>query len=676
MEFIANWRRRQPIPAEVGLASTVVHPGDPATEVRPPRERSISAPAVPHVDPNRPDHPARPHRWLRWLSVAAVAATYLLIVVGGLVRASGSGLGCPDWPLCYGQPVPPAQTSSIIEYSHRALGGVASALIVATLLLWARAHGWSARVLAAAVGIGLMLAAQIVLGAVTVALELPPMVVLGHLGLAMLVLGSLIVVSAAIWRETEAAGGAARPGAGPRMRRMAIGAVVAVYVLVLTGAFVRASGASWACVGFPSCNDAALPFGVDRLMDIQLIHRLLAYAVGTHLALVALFAWRTERPVPGLTAAALAVGAAVVAQIAIGATMVSTGVPPFGQVLHVAGAAALWSSTVALAAAAFRPTGRPALAADVSSSIWRTSDGSLTTHTAAVPDPSLRTLFAAYVNLTKPRVISLLLVTTLAAMVIAAAGMPPLGLVALTLLGGALGAGGANAINCWLDRDIDAMMHRTVWRAIPAGVLRPRDALTFGVLLGAASFAVLALFVNMLSAVLTLAALVFYVLVYTRWLKRSSTQNIVIGGAAGAVPPLVGWAAVTGEVSLLAVYLFAIVFYWTPPHFWALSLLIKEDYRRAGVPMLPVVRGEPETRRQVLLYSIVLVALTVVVFGLGLLGVPYLVGAVILGALLLRYAVRLLREATTEAARAMFKYSMLYLTLLFVVMAVDRLVSA
>ena len=529
--------------------------------------------------------------------------------------------------------------------------------------------------LAAGVGIGLLLAAQIVLGAVTVALELPPMVVLGHLGLAMLVLGSLIVVAVAIWRQTEAVDGAVRPGAGPRLRRMAIGAVGAVYLLVLTGAFVRANGASWACVGFPSCNGAALPFGVDRLMDIQLIHRLLAFTVGTHVALVALFAWRAERRVPGLSMAALAVGASVVAQIAIGAAMVSTGVPPAGQVFHVAGAAALWSSTVALAALAFRPGGRPSLAAAASRDLLPSSSGPLAAHTATAPDAGLRTTIAAYVNLTKPRVISLLLITTLAAMVIAAAGMPPLGLVALTLVGGALGAGGANAINCWLDRDIDAMMHRTVWRAIPAGVLRPRDALIFGILLGVASFAVLALFVNVLSAVLTLAALVFYVLVYTRWLKRSSTQNIVIGGAAGAVPPLVGWAAVTGEVSLLAVYLFAIVFYWTPPHFWALSLLMKEDYRRAGVPMLPVVRGEHETRQQVLLYSIVLVALTVVVFGLGLLGVPYLVGALILGALLLRYAVRLLHAATTEAARAMFKYSMLYLALLFAAMAVDRVVG-
>jgi protoheme IX farnesyltransferase len=616
----------------------------------------------------------RPHPWLRWISIAAVIATYLLIVVGGVVRTTGSGLGCPDWPLCYGQPVPPAQPSSVIEYSHRAFGGVASALIVATMLLWARARAWDWRVVAIGAAIGGLLAGQIVLGAVTVALELPPMIVLAHLGLAMALLGSLIVVAVHIWRGTENPAQMARPGSTRQLRRTALGSAAAVYVLVLTGAFVRATGASWACVGWPGCNGQALPFGADRLVDIQLSHRLLAYAVCLFVGYVAWRVWRSERSVPGLAPAALAIAVSILAQIAIGATMVSTGVAPAAQLLHVGGAAALWSSTVALAALAWRPARTPLLAVAIAAGLGR-STAPLQTAERGGDRTSLARTVAAYVSLTKPRVISLLLLTTLAAMVIAARGLPPVHLILLTLLGGALGAGGANAINCWLDRDIDAVMQRTVWRAIPAGVLQPRDALIFGVLLGVASFVLLAALVNVLSAVLTTAALLFYVLVYTSWLKRSSAQNIVIGGAAGAVPPLVGWAAVTGEISLLAVYLFAIVFYWTPPHFWALSLLIKEDYRRAGVPMLPVVRGEEETRRQILLYAVALVALTVVVFAAGLLGVPYLVGAVVLGAILILYAFRLLREGTRDAARRMFKYSMLYLALLFVVMAIDRVVT-
>jgi len=279
---------------------------------------------------------------------------------------------------------------------------------------------------------------------------------------------------------------------------------------------------------------------------------------------------------------------------------------------------------------------------------------------------------AAFLSLVKPRVIALLLVTTAASMAVAAGGFPAPGLLAWTLLGGAFGAAGANAINCWLDRDIDAIMSRTAQRAIPAGTLAPAVALCFGVFLGAASFAVLAIFVNLLAAVLTLAALVFYVVVYTGWLKRSSAQNIVIGGAAGAVPPLVGWAAVTGELSLLAVYLFAVVFYWTPPHFWALALLMEEDYRRARVPMLPVVRGERETREQILLYSIALVAMTVVVYATGLLGTIYLAAALTLGAVFVGYALRLMATGTRAAARSLFKYSIVYLAVLFAAMVLDR----
>ena len=254
----------------------------------------------------------------------------------------------------------------------------------------------------------------------------------------------------------------------------------------------------------------------------------------------------------------------------------------------------------------------------------------------------------------------------------AARGFPPLHIVLLTLLGGALGAGGANAINQFLDRDIDGVMVRTAHRPIPSGMVTAHQALRFGLLLALASFLVFAVFVNLASAMFTMAALGFYVFVYTRWLKRSTVHNIVIGGAAGAVPPLVGWVAVTGELSLLAVFLFAIIFMWTPPHFWALSLLMKEEYARAGVPMLPVVKGDIETHHQIVWYSIALVALTAVVFLAGLLGPVYLVAALGLGAIFIFDAALLVKEATREAARRLFKYSILYLTLLFVAMVVDR----
>ena len=290
----------------------------------------------------------------------------------------------------------------------------------------------------------------------------------------------------------------------------------------------------------------------------------------------------------------------------------------------------------------------------------------LTRHGAVA---GIRQVLGDYTTLTKPRVQSLLLFTTIATMYVA--GDPSLGLVGLTCLGGALSAGGAGAINHYLDRDIDALMKRTADRPVPSGRVAPASALAFGVVLGVASFALLSLTVNVLAAALALSGLLGYVLVYTVWLKRSTPQNIVIGGAAGAVPPLVAWAAVTGSLEWSALYLFAIVFYWTPPHFWALSLLMKDDYERAGVPMLPVVRGETETRRQILLYSVLLVAVTLLPFAGRLLDWAYLLAAVALGGAFLALALRLRRSADRRSALRLYLFSLAYLALLFAAMVVD-----
>jgi protoheme IX farnesyltransferase len=282
---------------------------------------------------------------------------------------------------------------------------------------------------------------------------------------------------------------------------------------------------------------------------------------------------------------------------------------------------------------------------------------------------SLRTLARDYFELTKPKVQSLLLFTTVTTMYVA--GDPPLDLVALTCLGGALSAGGAGAVNHALDRDIDARMKRTAGRPVPAGRVSPRAALTYGVALGCASFALLSLAVNLLAAMLALAGFLGYVLVYTVWLKRRTPQNIVIGGAAGAMPPLVAWAATTGSFEGTALYLFAIVFFWTPPHFWALSLLMKDEYEQAGVPMLPVVRGEGETRRQVLLYSVLLYAVTQLPFCAGAFGLVYLVASVALGGLFIGGAVLLLRRADRRSALRLYLFSLAYLALLFAAMVAD-----
>jgi heme o synthase len=287
---------------------------------------------------------------------------------------------------------------------------------------------------------------------------------------------------------------------------------------------------------------------------------------------------------------------------------------------------------------------------------------------------NLPEIVAAYVKLTKPRIVVLLLITTVPAMILAERGLPSLTLIAATLFGGILSAGGANAVNQYLDRDIDLIMARTRRRPIPSHRIEPSRALAFGVFLGLAGFAFLWLTVNLLSAVLATAAMAFYVFVYTMWLKRRSPQNIVIGGAAGAVPALVGWAAVTGRVGWAAVVMFDIVFLWTPPHFWALALRYQRDYAAARIPMLPVVAGEAETRRQIVLYSLVLVASTLVLSPVGHLGVVYVTAAVLLGARFLVLAVHLSRRRTPAAAMTLFRYSLVYLAVLFAAVAADVLI--
>ena len=294
--------------------------------------------------------------------------------------------------------------------------------------------------------------------------------------------------------------------------------------------------------------------------------------------------------------------------------------------------------------------------------------GPTTTATTRAAGPSLA---KDLISLTKPRIISLLLVTAVAPMYVA--GTPSWTLVLLVMLGGYLMAGGANAVNMYVDRDIDDRMARTRLRPIPSGRMAPAAVLAFGIALATAATWLLAAFVNVPAAALALCGFYFYVFVYTRWLKRTSPQNIVIGGAAGAFPPLVGWVAVRGELDLMAGLLFLIVFYWTPPHFWALALLKQRDYTTAGVPMAPLVWGERETMDQMVWYTIILLALTLLPVALGTLGVPYLLSAVALGGWLLR-GVWQVRQASdwTAPAWSVYKYSLLYLALLFVAMVVDQ----
>jgi heme o synthase len=290
---------------------------------------------------------------------------------------------------------------------------------------------------------------------------------------------------------------------------------------------------------------------------------------------------------------------------------------------------------------------------------------------STVASPAGNSVVRDMVMLTKPRIIFLLLVTTVAPMYVA--GNPGWLLVVVVLLGGYLMAGGANAVNMYLDRDIDDRMARTRLRPIPGGRMSGKSVLAFGIALATAATFLFAVFTNVLTAALALGGFYFYVYVYTRWLKRTTPHNIVIGGAAGAFPPLVGWAAMTGKVDLIAVYLFLIVFYWTPPHFWALALLKQRDYAKAGVPMAPLVWGERETMRQMLSYTVILIAITILPVTFSAFGVIYLASASLLGALLLGGVIKMMRAKDwTAPAWWVYKYSLLYLALLFVAMAVDR----
>jgi protoheme IX farnesyltransferase len=403
-------------------------------------------------------------------------------------------------------------------------------------------------------------------------------------------------------------------------------------------------------------DGALVPAISTELQAIHAAHRGLAVVVAALVAWTAIAIHRsTDAPIPRRVAVAMLVLVAI--QLVLGLLNVASRLSALFVVPHLAVGAALWGASVWLLLATRRL--RPA---------------ELRVRVAATEPGPIDTA-RAYIALTKPRIIELLLVTTIPTMVLAAGGLPSPWLVAAVVLGGTMAAGGANAINMYIDRDIDDVMRRTRHRPLPRHAVSPRAALAFGIGLSLAAFAWLAFTVNPLSAALALSATGFYVFVYSLWLKRSTPQNIVIGGAAGCVPVLVAWAAVTGELGLPALVLFAIVFYWTPPHFWALALRYRADYAAASVPMLPVVRGEAETARQIVLYTIALVAVSLLLFPAAGMGWIYLAAAIVLGGLYVWRALRLHAHAEDgRAAIGLFRYSISYLTLLFAAVAVDALV--
>jgi protoheme IX farnesyltransferase len=589
------------------------------------------------------------------LAVAAAVATFVLIAVGGLVRATDSGLGCPDWPLCFGDWLPPANLHAWIEHSHRLIAAVfVGPLVGAVGLITVFSHRRrDLPLLAAAVIAGVLVIVQSLLGAAVVLEGLAAELVTAHLAMALTVFAAVIFIA-----ERASAGPMPVAHARPGLTRVVAITAVVIFAQMLLGSWVTGHHAGLAYGDFPLMNGAVLPSVAGSEQAVQLAHRGVSVLVAVLVAGSAVAIHRsTDAPVARRLALWMVV--LIVVQIALGGLNVVSRLSAFFVVPHLATGAALWGASVWLLLTTRRL--RP------SEVFLRVAAGS--------HQPGPMDTLRAYIALMKPRIIELLLVTTVPTMVLAEEGIPSLWLMAAVIIGGTLAAGGANALNMYVDRDIDPVMRRTRLRPLPQHAVAPRNALIFGIGLSVAAFAWLTLTVNLLSALLAVSAIAFYVFVYTIWLKRTTPQNIVIGGAAGCVPVLVAWAAVTGEVGLPALVLFAIIFYWTPPHFWALALRYRGDYAAANVPMLPVVRGEAETARQIVLYTIALIAVSLLLLPAAGMGWIYLVAAVGLGVVFLWSALRLRADATSgRAAISLFRYSISYLTLLFAAVAADALV--
>jgi protoheme IX farnesyltransferase len=606
-----------------------------------------------------------PARLLRRLSWTGALLGFGLIVLGGIVRITGSGMGCGDhWPRCNGEWFPPLNLPTLIEIGHRWAAALMSLVVLAmATVAWTRHRG--NRYLRNPATLALVvLVTQVLLGAVTVKLVLPPWVVITHLANAMALLAVVLVTALRATEMTKTV-----PSYGLRERTvehpahaLVMATAVLGFVVILFGAQVANFHAGLLCLGFPLCNGALLP-APGAMAFLPWAHRLLAFAfLAATLALAIRLSRRADPASGPLRRSVAIVVALTVVQIGVAAAMVLELLPPSLRAAHLLVGTLVWAALVALV---FHSRRTPAPLT------WPAQETPQAT--AGIASARQPSLVADLITLTKPRIISLLLVTTIAPMFITPEGLPSVSLVLWVILGGYLMAGGANAINMWFDRDIDDKMSRTRLRPIPAGRIPATLGLAFGISLGLMAFAIFWYRVNPLSACLALGGLLFYVFVYTIWLKRTSPQNIVIGGAAGAFPPLVGWAAVTGRLDLAAIYLFAIIFYWTPPHFWALALIKRGEYAKAGVPMLPVVRGEERTKFEMLAYTLILLPLTLMPAFFGALGLFYGVAAALLGARLLWYCIRLLRDrSVTPLAWRMYRYSLLYLALLFVAMGIDR----
>ncbi len=596
----------------------------------------------------------KPIKGFRYLALSAAIMTFLLIVMGGIVRVTESGLGCPDWPLCYGRLIPPMNMKSIIEYTHRLIASLTSPLILVTAILAVWRYRPVRLIFRPMLVAMSLLVVEIGLGAITVLTETPPVIVAVHLAVALTILAMLLTATIAAFHLAQ---GTTLPQGlvfSGSFSRLTIASIVALFVVLLSGVFVAGSAATRACVGWPLCNGRLFP--TDTLGWIQMTHRFVVGVAAIIMIWLLVQAWRKRWTSASVFPAAVVTVILFFAQAYVGALKTTEGFPVFLLALHVATASATWAGMVVLV---------------VSEGIRGASDGSDEATRNRVP---VRQYGRDLLTLTRPIVVVLLVGTAFAAMVIGKRGWPGFALAFWTLLGGALAAGGAQAVNQFVDRDIDRLMARTARRPIPAGRLTPAEGLAWGLSLCILSIYILAGWVNWLAALMTLVGIIYYVLIYTLLLKRTSVQNIVIGGGAGAMAPVVGLVAASGRLDLWAVFLFAVVFLWTPPHFWALALVRLKDYTSANIPMMPVVRGEQFTRTQIMIYAACLLLVTLLPAFAGVTGAIYLIAVLILGGILMYACWLVWRKGANKFAWRLYRVSSLYLAFLFFALMMDTLV--
>jgi protoheme IX farnesyltransferase len=605
------------------------------------------------------DQPSQPRssRWFDYLLLAALIATFFLMSAGTIVRVENAGQGCPDWPTCYGGWGMPEAFEAQIQYAHRALTVVAGLLIGAAAAVAVsrfRTSLWVTLPLLFAVA---LLPAQVLIGQALVLGDEAGWRSGVHTSLALLTLVGLTVstVSAFMVRY--------QPGWRPRFSfqggftRLAGWAVLAIFVLMISGTVVAVTNAADACPGWPLCG-GGLP--QTPLAWVSAGHRLLTLLAAGLVLAVFLSAWRSQRSQKVQLTAATAAFILLLGQSGAAAAMANRNFSADLVGVHAISAVALLVvQVVVFVSAGFAKHENAGELAGAAAPL-------------TVRGVARRTL--DFVLLSKPIIVALLLVTTYAGMVVGGGQIPSLSLTFWTMLGGALAAGGSSALNQYIDRNVDGAMQRTAKRPLPDGRLTPAEALAYGLGAVLLSFYLLVTFVNLLAALLSLAGMVYYVLLYSVWLKHATVQNIVIGGGAGAIPPLVGWAAASGSLNIPSLFLFAIVFLWTPPHFWALALVRKKDYARAGVPMLPVIQGEAVTRKQIFIYTLELVALTLLMPLFKITGSLFLISAVLLGAWLISTAYRVLRHGGNKVAWKMYRYSSMYLAFLFLALVLDVLI--